>query len=104
MRACRERGLLVVRLVHGRGKGVQRAVVRRVLARLPEVDGFDDAPPRVRRLGRDARPAASLAKIKSARSLKIALLAAVSAPGSDLRFRPRGMRANIILTREDAAP
>jgi DNA-nicking Smr family endonuclease len=45
VRACRERGLLVVRLVHGRGKGVQRAVVRRVLARLPEVAAFDDAPP-----------------------------------------------------------
>jgi len=45
VRACRERGLLVVRLVHGRGKGVQRAVVRRVLAGLPEVAAFDDAPP-----------------------------------------------------------
>jgi DNA-nicking Smr family endonuclease len=45
VRACRERGLVVVRLVHGRGKGVQRAVVRRVLAGLPEVAAFDDAPP-----------------------------------------------------------
>jgi DNA-nicking Smr family endonuclease len=43
--ACRERGLFVVRIIHGRGKGVQRAVVRRLLATLPEVEKFDDAPP-----------------------------------------------------------
>lgn len=43
--ACRERGVLTLRLVHGRGKGVQRAVVRRVLAHLPQVASFDDAPP-----------------------------------------------------------
>jgi len=45
LRACRERGITRVRLVHGRGKGVQRAVVRRVLARLPGVAGYADAPP-----------------------------------------------------------
>jgi DNA-nicking Smr family endonuclease len=45
VRACRERGVLTLRLVHGRGKGVQRAVVRRVLANLPGVASFDDAPP-----------------------------------------------------------
>lgn len=43
--ACRERGLLLVRIVHGRGKGVQRAVVQRLLATLPEVESFADAPP-----------------------------------------------------------
>jgi len=43
--ACREKGLHSIRLVHGRGKGVQRAEVRRTLARLPEVSSFDDAPP-----------------------------------------------------------
>jgi DNA-nicking Smr family endonuclease len=42
VRACREQGLLSLRLVHGRG---QRAVVRRVLARLDGVIAFDDAPP-----------------------------------------------------------
>ena len=42
---CRRRGMAEVRLVHGRGKGVQRAVVRRQLARLPFVLGFVDAPP-----------------------------------------------------------
>jgi DNA-nicking Smr family endonuclease len=45
VRACRERGIMRLRLVHGRGKGVQRAVVRRLLARLPEVAGYRDAPP-----------------------------------------------------------
>jgi DNA-nicking Smr family endonuclease len=45
VRACREKGLLLVRLVHGRGKGVQRAEVRRVLRRLEGVKSFDDAPP-----------------------------------------------------------
>ena len=45
LRACRERGILEVRLVHGRGKGVQRAVVRRLLQRLPGVLEFREAPP-----------------------------------------------------------
>ncbi|HXK10398.1 MAG TPA: Smr/MutS family protein [Vicinamibacteria bacterium] len=44
VRACRERGILHLRLVHGRGRGVQRAAVRRVLASLPEVVSFSDAP------------------------------------------------------------
>lgn len=43
--ACRERGLLRVRLVHGRGRGVQRAAVRALCARLPFVTGLDEAPP-----------------------------------------------------------
>jgi DNA-nicking Smr family endonuclease len=34
VRLCRERGILRLRLVHGRGKGVQRAVVRQLLAQL----------------------------------------------------------------------
>lgn len=42
---CRRRGTTEVRLVHGRGQGVQRAVVRRLLARLPFVLWFGDAPP-----------------------------------------------------------
>ena len=43
--ACRARGILSVRVVHGRGKGVQRAEVRRLLAQLPGVASFADAPP-----------------------------------------------------------
>jgi DNA-nicking Smr family endonuclease len=45
VRACRERGVLRLRLAHGRGKGVQRAVVRRALASMPEVVSFSDAVP-----------------------------------------------------------
>jgi DNA-nicking Smr family endonuclease len=45
VRVCRERGVLRLRLAHGRGKGVQRAVVRRALASMPEVVSFSDAPP-----------------------------------------------------------
>ena len=43
--AAHEKGLRLVRIVHGRGKGVQRAVVQRLLATLPEVDSFEDAAP-----------------------------------------------------------
>jgi DNA-nicking Smr family endonuclease len=43
--ASRQRGLTLLRLIHGRGKGVQRAVVRRVLDRLPGVQSHHDAPP-----------------------------------------------------------
>ena len=43
--ACRERGLTLVRIVHGRGKGVQRAVVRQLLSTLAEVDSFEEAAP-----------------------------------------------------------
>lgn len=42
--ACRAAGLRDLRLVHGRGKGVQRAVVRRVLRELG-LDDVADAPP-----------------------------------------------------------
>lgn len=45
VRECVARGLTLVRLVHGRGKGVQRAEVRRRLLAIPEVVGFEDAPP-----------------------------------------------------------
>ncbi len=45
LEACRNEGIHLVRLVHGRGKGVQRAVVRRLLARLPDVESYADATP-----------------------------------------------------------
>jgi DNA-nicking Smr family endonuclease len=38
------RGLLEVRLIHGRGIGVQRAIVQSLLARDPRVAGYADAP------------------------------------------------------------
>ena len=45
VRACRARGVLRLRLAHGRGHGVQRAAVRRTLASMPEVVHFSDAQP-----------------------------------------------------------
>jgi len=42
---CRRLGLREARLVHGRGKGVQRAEVRRLLASRDDVASFADAPP-----------------------------------------------------------
>ncbi len=37
-------GLRALRIIHGRGIGVQRKTVRRVLARTPSVADFRDAP------------------------------------------------------------
>ena len=42
--AAAEKGFHEVRLIHGRGKGVQRARVQEVLARHPLVKDFADAP------------------------------------------------------------
>jgi DNA-nicking Smr family endonuclease len=44
LRAAREAGFAEVRLIHGRGKGVQRAAVQRLLGEHPLVDRFWDAP------------------------------------------------------------
>ena len=41
--AAHERGLREVRLIHGRGKGVQRGIVQQVLDRHPLVAEFWDA-------------------------------------------------------------
>ena len=38
-------GLKALRIIHGRGIGFQREVVRKVLARTPFVISFQDAPP-----------------------------------------------------------
>lgn len=38
--ACRERGILAVRLIHGKGTGFQRNRVERVLRRHPAVRAF----------------------------------------------------------------
>ena len=40
---CRKRGILEVRLIHGKGMGVLRRTVQTVLGRLPEVAGFRTA-------------------------------------------------------------
>jgi len=42
---CARRGLGEVRLIHGRGTGTQRAIVRSLLTNHPLVQAFFDAPP-----------------------------------------------------------
>lgn len=37
-------GLKALRIIHGRGIGVQREMVRAILARTPFVESFSDAP------------------------------------------------------------
>ena len=44
LEAARERGFREVRIIHGRGRGVQRHRVHRHLARSPHVDSFEEAP------------------------------------------------------------
>ncbi len=44
LRAAHEAGFRQVRLVHGRGKGHQRAAVQRLLRAHPLVASFHDAP------------------------------------------------------------
>ena len=43
--AAQARGFVEVRLIHGRGIGVQRKIVQGVLARHPLVAAYADAPP-----------------------------------------------------------
>jgi DNA-nicking Smr family endonuclease len=43
---ARQKGFRQVRIIHGRGIGVQREMVRAILSRHAEVIGFTDAPDR----------------------------------------------------------
>ncbi len=45
LEAAREAGLREVRVIHGRGKGVQKERVRQVLGRSPHVAHFEEATP-----------------------------------------------------------
>jgi dsDNA-specific endonuclease/ATPase MutS2 len=45
LEAALEAGFREVRLIHGRGKGVQRARVQQLLAKDGRVERFTDAPP-----------------------------------------------------------
>lgn len=42
--AAHQAGFREVRLIHGRGRGIQRAIVQRVLGRHPLVEEYSDAP------------------------------------------------------------
>lgn len=63
LRLCRGRGILEVRVVHGRGRAVLARSVHAILSRMPEVEGFGLATPEhggpgatvVRLRGADAR-------------------------------------------------
>lgn len=44
LEAALEKGYREVRIVHGRGRGVQRSRVHRLLARSPCVERFEEAP------------------------------------------------------------
>lgn len=44
LEAAFEKGLREVRIVHGRGRGVQRGRVRQHVAKSPFVEAFGDAP------------------------------------------------------------
>ena len=44
LEAAQEKGYREVRVIHGRGKGVQRARIRKVLGRHAAVEDFEDAP------------------------------------------------------------
>lgn len=41
---CKQAGFKEVRIIHGRGTGVQRKIVRSVLQKHPRVLSFQDAP------------------------------------------------------------
>ena len=41
---CRRSGILQARLIHGKGKGVQRAIIRSLLDHHSAVISFEDAP------------------------------------------------------------
>ena len=51
LREARKKGLRVVRIIHGKGVGVQREIVRSILARTPFVEDWSDAPPDAGGLG-----------------------------------------------------
>jgi DNA-nicking Smr family endonuclease len=44
VRAAHEEGLREVRLIHGRGRGIQRGIVQAALEKHPLVESFYDAP------------------------------------------------------------
>ena len=57
---CKEAGFHEVRLIHGKGKGVQRNIIRALLEKHANVESFHDAAARSRQLGRDDSNSKSL--------------------------------------------
>ena len=51
LRLAHEKGFKVVRIIHGKGIGVQREMVRAILARTSFVIDWTDAPPEAGGLG-----------------------------------------------------
>jgi dsDNA-specific endonuclease/ATPase MutS2 len=51
LRLAHEKGFKSVRIIHGKGIGVQREMVRSILARTPFVSDWTDAPPSAGGLG-----------------------------------------------------
>ena len=51
LREAHRKGFSVVRIIHGKGIGVQRATVRAILARTSFVEDWTDAPPDAGGLG-----------------------------------------------------
>ena len=51
LREAHRKGFRVVRIIHGKGIGVQREMVRTVLSRTPFVHDWIDAPPEAGGLG-----------------------------------------------------
>ena len=45
IRECIRNGIYAVRIIHGRGLGVQRRIVQSILKQHPNVVSFQDAPP-----------------------------------------------------------
>ena len=43
--ACKQKGLKTVRIVHGKGKSVQKSIVHSLLQKHPLVREYHDAPP-----------------------------------------------------------
>jgi DNA-nicking Smr family endonuclease len=42
---CIKAGIFAVRVIHGKGKGIQKRQVQRILQNNPAVKSFQDAPP-----------------------------------------------------------
>jgi dsDNA-specific endonuclease/ATPase MutS2 len=45
LQQCVEAGILQLRIIHGKGSGTQRNIVRSALKKHPRVVSFQDAPP-----------------------------------------------------------